>query len=129
MATARTFSDIDLRFNAHPVTGDIVPLTDVDAIKASVRNLILTQFFERKWHSEIGSQVNGLLFENHSPLLDVLLKRAITNTIDNFEPRVKLIDVYVNAAPDNNAVYIQIEFRIINTERPITLDLVIERSR
>lgn len=129
MASTRTFSDIDLRFNAHPVTGDIVPLYDVDAIKASVRNLILTQFFERKFHSEIGSQVNGLLFENHSPLLEVLLKRAITNTIDNFEPRVRLIDVYVNAAPDNNSVYIQIEFRIINTERPITLDLVIERSR
>lgn len=128
MAT-RTFSDIDLRFNAHPVTGDIVPLIDVDAIKVAVKNLILTQFYERKFHSEIGSQVNGLLFENHSPMLDVLLKRAITTTIDNFEPRVRLIDVYVNSSPDNNAVYITIEFRIINTQTPITLDLVIQRTR
>jgi phage baseplate assembly protein W len=102
---------------------------DENAVKASVKNLVLTQHFERPFHSNIGSPINSLLFDLASPLLTVTLKRAITDLINNHEPRVNLLDVIVNLSPDNNSVYVTIEFSILNTQRPITIDLVLERTR
>ena len=125
----RIFSDIDLNFVANPATGDISMRYDENAVKASVKNLVLTQHFERPFHSNIGSPINSLLFDLASPLLTVTLKRAITDLINNHEPRVNLLDVIVNLSPDNNSVYVTIEFSILNTQRPITIDLVLERTR
>jgi phage baseplate assembly protein W len=125
----RTFSDLDLNFTKHPVTKDVVRKFDEEAIKASVKNLVLTQNYERPFHSEIGSQIRGLLFEPATPMLNVMLKRAITDTIINFEPRVRLDDVLVTVSPDNNEVYVSINFTIINTTRPITVDLILTRTR
>ncbi|NDB61708.1 hypothetical protein EB001_25195 [bacterium] len=125
----RTFSDLDLNFTAHPVTKDIVRKYDEEAIKASVKNLILTQNFERPFHSEIGSQIRGLLFEPATPMLNIMLKRAISDTIINFEPRVKLDEVLVTVSPDNNEVYVSIYFTIINTVRPLQVDLILTRTR
>ena len=125
----RTFSDLDLNFTKHPVTKDVVRKFDEEAIKASVKNLVLTQNYERPFHSEIGSQIRGLLFEPATPMLNVMLKRAITDTIINFEPRVNLDDVLVTISPDNNEVYVSIYFTIINTIRPLQVDLILTRTR
>ena len=125
----RLFSDIDLNFTKHPVTGDITRRFDENAIKASVKNLLLTRNFERPFHSEIGSPIRALLFELPGPMFDVMMQRAIIDVINNFEPRVEIIDVRVNDASDLNAVYVTLEFKIVNTERPITLDLALERTR
>lgn len=125
----RTFSDLDLNFGMHPVTRDVVLKYDEQAIKAAVKNLVLTQNYERPFHSEIGSQIRGLLFEPATPMLNVMLKRAITDTIVNFEPRVKLNDVVVTVSPDNNEVYASIYFTIINTTRPLQVDLILTRTR
>lgn len=125
----RTFSDIDLNFGLHPVTKDVVRKYDEEAIKASVKNLVLTQNYERPFHSEIGSQIRGLLFEPYSPLLNVILKKEITNTINNFEPRVQLIDVQIIAMPDNNDISVTIQFKIINTTRPVAVNLILTRTR
>lgn len=125
----RTFSDLDLNFTKHPVTKDIVRKFDEEAIKAAVKNLVLTQNYERPFHSEIGSQIRGLLFEPATPMLGIMLKRAITDTIINFEPRVRLDDVLITVSPDNNEVYVSIEFTIINTTRPVTVDLILTRTR
>jgi phage baseplate assembly protein W len=125
----RLFTDIDLNFTKHPVTGDITRRFDENAIKASVKNLLLTRNFERPFHSEIGSPIRALMFELPGPMFDVMLQRAIIDVINNFEPRVEIIDVRVNDASDLNAVYVTLEFKIVNTERPITLDLALERTR
>lgn len=125
----RIFSDLDFMFTAHPVTKDVSRRYDENAIKASLKNLILTSNFERPFHSEIGSQVRAMMFEPASPMLAQMLRRAIIDVVNNFEPRVYLNDVKVNFSPDNNSVYISVEFKILNTERPITLDLVLERTR
>lgn len=127
--STRLFSDIDLNFTAHPVTKDITRRFDENAIKASLRNLLLTRNYERPFHSEIGSPIRALMFELPGPMFDVMLQRAIIDVINNFEPRVEIIDVLVNDASDLNAVYITLEFKIVNTERPITLDLALERTR
>jgi len=125
----RTFSDLDFNFTAHPVTGDIVRRFDESAVKAALRNLILTANYERPFHSEIGSPIKRLLFEPATPMLQVMLKRAITDTVNNFEPRVELLDVGVVVSADTYTVNVSIEFRIVNTTRPITLDLTLERTR
>ena len=127
--TSRTFSDLDLNFTAHPVTGDINIRYDADAIKTSVKNLVLTQNYERPFHSEIGSPINGLLFDLATPLLTITLQRTITDLINNHEPSFFLNDVVINVSPDNNSVYVSIYFTILNTLNPITLDLILERTR
>jgi len=125
----RIFSDIDLNFTAHPVTKDITRRNDENAIKQSVRNLLLTRNFERPFHSEIGSPIRALMFEPVGPMFVVMMQRAIIDVINNFEPRVEILDVSVNDSIDANAVYVTLEFKIVNTERPISLDLVLERTR
>ena len=125
----RIFSDLDLNFTAHPVTKDIVRKYDDNAIKQSLKNLILTANYERPFHSEIGSQVRSLLFEPASPMLAVSMRKAIFDLVNNFEPRVELRDVVVDFNPDGNTLSVTIEFKIANTERPLTLDLILERTR
>jgi phage baseplate assembly protein W len=131
MATRNTriFSDLDLNFNPHPVSGDIVKKYDENAIKQSIKNLMLTQNYERPFHSEIGSQIKSLLFELPTSMTGSLIKRQIMDTITNFEPRANILDVTVLLSPDNNGVYCTIVFTIINSTAPISLDLFLERTR
>lgn len=125
----RIFSDLDLNFTAHPVTKDIVRRFDENAVKSSLKNLILTANYERPFHSEIGSPIRALLFEPASPLIIASMKKAIWDMVNNFEPRVVLLNVDVRYIPDSNELGVTIEFTIVNTERPLTLDLVLERTR
>lgn len=125
----RIFSDLDLNFTAHPVTGDVVRRYNEDAVKASLKNLILTRNFERPFHSEIGSPIRALLFEPATPMLSVTLRRAIIDVINNFEPRVNIIDVSVDMDLDANSISVSIEFMLVNTQTPLTLDLTLERTR
>jgi phage baseplate assembly protein W len=125
----RTFSDIDFNFIPNPVTGDLVLRLDDDAVKNSVKNLILTSFYERPFHSEVGSPIKSMLFEPATPILGSMIKQAIINTINNYEPRVSLSDVIVNSSPDDNSVYVTIEYTILNSTEPLTLDLTLQRSR
>jgi len=125
----RVFQDLDLNFTPHPVTNDIVRKFDENAIKQSIKNLILTRNYEKPFHSEIGSPIRGLMFDLVTPLTAITVKRAIIDVINNFEPRVELMEVEPVVSPDNNALYVSIVFKIRNTERPVTLDLLLERTR
>ena len=125
----RTFSDLDFNFLVHPRTKDVSTRYDEDAIKQSLRNLILTRNYERPFRSYLGSQVNALLFEPISPLLTSMLEKAIADVIQNFEPRVDLLGVTVQYSPHNNDVYINISFKIRNTQTPMSVNLILERTR
>ena len=125
----RTFSDLDFNFTAHPVTGDIVRRFDESAIKNSLKNLILTSNYERPFHSEIGSPVQQLLFDPMTPFTAAIVQRSIIDLISNFEPRAVLISVDVIPSEENNSMYINIIFKIVNTERPMSLELILERTR
>ena len=129
MRNTRTFSDLDFNFTAHPVTGDLARKFDEESIKQAVKNLVLTQNYERPFNSDIGSQIRGLLFEPATPMLSRLLNRAIIDTITNYEPRVNLIDVTVTVPADTNEVYCTIEFVIVNTTVPISVNLALKRTR
>lgn len=126
---ARSFIDLDLNFGMHPVTHDVVAVYDEQAIKGSIRNLILTSNYERPFHPEIGSPVRGLLFEPDSPLLPIMIEKGIRQTLDNFEPRVQVINVKASLSSDNNAVYVTIEFKILNTAVIQTVNVILTRTR
>lgn len=129
MRNTRVFSDLDLNFTPHPVTGDITRRFDDAAIKQSLKNLIMTRNYERPFHSEIGSPIKGLLFDPMTPMTAHVVRRAIIDLVSNFEPRVNLMEVSVIASPENNSLYVSITFKIVNTERPLTLELILERTR
>jgi phage baseplate assembly protein W len=125
----RIFSDLDFNFTAHPVNKDVSRRFDENAVKTALKNLILTRNYERPFHSEIGSPIRSLMFEPATPMLGVMLRQAIFDVVNNFEPRVQLTQVNVTVSDEDNAIYITIEFKIVNTERPLTLDLTLERTR
>lgn len=125
----RTFTDLDFNFMVHPRTGDVSTRSDEEAVKQSIRNLILTKNYERPFRSNIGCQVNRLLFEPMSPLLSTMIERSIADAINNFEPRAVLMDVSVAFSPENNDAYITITFKLINTQTPIAINLILERTR
>lgn len=125
----RVFSDLDFNFTLNPVTHDVARRYDEDAVKNSLKNLILTANYERPFHSEIGSPIRRLLFEPATPLLGAMLKRTITDVINTFEPRVNIIDINAVVDPDETSVDIVIEFTILNTTAPIQLELTLERTR
>lgn len=111
----RIFKDLSLNFNQNPVTKDITKVTDVEAIKRSVRNLISINHYEKPFHPEIGSGVRGMLFENMTPFVSNTLRRMIEDTITNFEPRVRLAEVAVNPNFDNNVYEVTVEFYVENS--------------
>lgn len=126
---APDYTDIDLDFRKHPTTKDVMMKTGDEAIKRSIRNLIFTNFYDRPFQSYIGSNVRGLLFENITPFTAVLIKTAVEQTINNFEKRVRLMSVDVDADNDNNGFNVRLQYIILNRELPITTSLFLERIR
>ena len=126
---SRRWSDLDLDFQAHPVTKDIVTKTDVEAVKRSVRNLILTNRYERPFQPQIDGGVTRHLFELSSPMTKSNIQGAIKNAISNFEPRAVVISVFVGGDLDRNGFDVTIEFRVVNHPNPVTIELFLERLR
>lgn len=127
--TTDKYRDLNLSFLAHPVTGDIGTLSDADAVKRSLKNLVLTNHYERPFHPEIGSNVRFMLFENISPITAISLERFIRDVITNFEPRAKLSSVSVVADPDHNGYTATVEFFVLNLPDLQTVDFFLERLR
>lgn len=125
----RQFTDLNLLFTKHPVTADVNKKVDEEAVKASLKNLISTRHYERPFHPEIGCQIFSLLFENYSPVTRQVMKKTIFDVIEKFEPRVQVLDVKIQDRPDNNSIDLDIIFKIINNDKPITLRSAISRIR
>ena len=123
------YSDLDLDFLPHPVTKQLVPKTGEDAIKRAVRNLIFTNFYERRFQPYIGSGVSQLLFENMDPITLINLKDAITVTINNFETRIRLEDVAVEPDYDRNGFNVTITYIILNKNLPVVSSMFLQRIR
>jgi phage baseplate assembly protein W len=125
----RTFKDLDLNFTAHPVRKDITKTLNEYAIVNSVKNLVLTNFYERPFQPEIGSNVRQFLFENVDNFIASQLENAIKETIQNFEPRVSVSKIIAVASPDENRYNVKMEFFIINQTNPVTITFFLERIR
>jgi phage baseplate assembly protein W len=123
------YKDLDLNFLAHPTTKDVTKKTGDEAIKRSIRNLILTNHYDRPFRHYIGSNVQKLLFENLNSLTANFLKNSIEETIKNYEPRVQLQQVTVDPDYDNNGYKVVMQYIILNTTLPVTTTVFLERIR
>ena len=123
------YADLDLTFSRIPGKNDVALSYDEQAVIRSVRNLLLTNFYERPFQPNLGSNLDKLLFEPVNKLTSSLLKSDIENTITNYEPRVTLDYVLVNPNVDQNAYTVTIQFYVGNNTSPIAVNLLLQRSR
>ena len=110
----RQWKDLDLFFGKKQGSSDISKITDVEAVKRSIRNLVLTNFYEKPFHPEIGSGVRDMLFENMTPITSVVLAKKIEDVVENFEARARLIGVRALPTLDRNEYEVTIEFFVVN---------------
>jgi phage baseplate assembly protein W len=129
MTTSIIYSDIPTNLDVHPVKEDLVLLTNEAAVKRSIRNLILTDPYERPFNSTIGSGIRQSLFENIGQDTEYILTEKIKETIINYEPRANLVNISVKLLPDDNSYSATIVFSVLNSLTPITLDLILRRVR
>jgi phage baseplate assembly protein W len=127
--TTRTYSDIDVSFEPHPITGDILKKTGSNAVVQALANLIQLNHYEKPFHPEIGGNIRKLLFEPADPLTLSLLSEEIKNLVANFEPRVNLINVIVESDVDAHQLNVTLEFFILNNPNPLTITVFLQRLR
>ena len=123
------FSDLSISFTPHPVTGKPATRKNAAAIEGALKNLILTNRFERPYEPTFGSDIRNRLFENFDPVEAVNIEEDIKLAISNHEPRVNVNEVRVIGSPDDNVIKVYISFFIINQAQPEELQLNIERIR
>ena len=115
---SKSFKDVSASFQVNPLTNDLIAIKNATAIARSLRNLVLTTPGERFFNEELGSQVGNLLFENVDDVTAMSIRSEIINVIENYEPRVNLIKVGVNANIDNYSMDVKITYQIIGIELP-----------
>ena len=125
----RQYTDLDLFFG-RKTNNDVSEVTDIQAVKRSIRNLVLLNAYEKPFHPEISSGVRGMLFENMTPVTAVIIARKVEDVINNFEPRARLVGVRASPDLDRNAYEITVEFYVVNAPTELVdLSLMLERLR
>ena len=126
----KEYVDLDLFFGRKSSNSDVQDLTNIKAVKRSVRNLILMNHYEKPFHPEIGSGVRELLFENMTPVTAIILAKKIEDVINNFEPRARLVGVRAEPILDRNTYEVTIEFYVVNQPTELVdLSVMLERLR
>ena len=125
----KQYKDLDLFFSKK-TNNDLNKVTDIEAVKRSIRNLILHNTYEKPFHPEIGGNVRGLLFENMTPMTSAVIARKIEDTINNFEPRARLVGVKAQPDRDLNGYVVSVYFYVANAPTELVeLDTFLERLR
>ena len=127
--SSRIYKDLNLGFQQNTATKDIQKITDVEAVKRSVRNLINLNHYEKPFHPEIGSNLRAMLFENITPQMNHIISKQIDNLIRNFEPRCRLVQVNTQPDLDRNRYACQISFYVVNHPEPVAVETFLERLR
>ena len=126
----RQYSDLDLFFGKRTVGSDVNKVTDIQAVKWSLRNLINLNTFEKPFHPEISGGIRELLFEHMNPMVSAVMARKVEDVIENFEPRCRLVSVRAIPDYDKNAYNITIEFYVVNAPTELVdLSVMLERLR
>ena len=125
----RIYSDLNLSFTKNPATKDVAKLFDVQAIKRAVKNIILTNKYERPFNSDFGCNLRGFLFENMTEPMMVLIKDRVAMAIEKYEPRVSVEDVVVREDETNNGIDIMVSLLIKGVEAPISVSTFLQRVR
>ena len=125
----KIYTDFDTSISRHPLSNDVGIKNDANAINQSIRNLINTDYYERPFRPQVGSNIRTILFEPADSITINDLKAAIINVIGNYEPRVTLLDIDVKDEADRNAYAVTIIYRINIEREPIELEVVLKRLR
>lgn len=129
VAKTELFADLDLAFIPNPISNDIVPLTDIDAVKNSIKNLVLTNFHDRPFNPTLGSGLFRLLFENATIYTALEIKNAIEKVISLHESRVTDVEVTVNDQSERNAYSIAVKFRVFYNDLDNEFNFFLTRLR
>ena len=128
--SSRKYSDLDLFFGKKSSNSDIQNITDIKAVKRSVRNLVLLNHYEKPFHPEIASGVRDMLFELMTPVTAQILARKVEDVINNYDPRARLVGVTAIPNLDRNMYEVSIEFYVVNQPTELVdLSIMLERLR
>lgn len=123
------FKDLSIPFNSHPASGKITVLTNNDALSQALKNVILTNNYERFYNPTFGGNITAHLFENFSAVTTKILKKTIEVAVKNFEPRIELLEVNVDSDIDNHQLNVTVFYRGVNQRQPSQARIIIERTR
>jgi len=123
------YADISLNFETSPKSKDLLMIRDENAIRRSIKNLVLTNKYERFFAPEIGGNIVGLLFENLDTLTLSQIENHVEAVITNYEPRAKVLRVVATPELNNNAVTVTITFAILGAKKPLDIAILLERIR
>lgn len=129
MPKAATYSDFGTAFVEHPVRRELSVVSDENAIKQAIRNLVQTDFYERPFEPSKGCGIRGLLFEPISPQTAGAIEDAVRTAIENWEPRARLRSVKADARPDQNFYSVLITFTLVNSDQPVSVPVLLYRVR
>ena len=115
---SRTFKDINLSFKRHPVTNDVLTISDEDAIKRSVRNIVFTILGEKPFDPNFGSVINDSLFELDTSLNQIRVSDEITQSLLSYEPRISNVEVTASIYPDSNELNCTVQYDITGISAP-----------
>lgn len=128
-STSRQYKDLDLNFLIHPVRKDINKHKDAMAVINSIKNLMMTNHYERPFQPDLGSNVRRLLFENLDKITAISMEREIRQVVENYEPRAQIKTLDILPDTDNNGFSVRMEFYIMNMTDPVTINFFLERVR
>ena len=127
---SKAFKDVSMSFQINPINSDLIALKNETAIARSIRNLIFTLPGERFFNQNLGSQISRSLFENIDEISASVIKDEISNTINNYEPRVRLLNVIVSPDYDNNTFNVTINYLIVGIDAlPQQLSFALQPTR
>jgi len=127
---ARQYTDLDLFFGRKSSDSDISKVTDIQAVKRSIRNLVLLNHFEKPFHPEIAGGIREMLFELMTPTTAAIIARKVEDVIKNYEPRARLVGVRAQPDFDDNSYNISIEFYVVNAPTELVdMSVMLERLR
>lgn len=126
---ARQFKDLDLNFTIHPLKKDLNKHLDATAVINAIKNLVLTSHYEKPFNPDYGSNVRKLLFETLDIITASAIEREIKQTIESFEPRVRIVGLAVIPDVENNGFSVRMEFSIVNQTNPVSISFLLERTR
>jgi len=125
----KPWRDLDLSLKIHPIRKDIIPLKDDAAVKNAVKNLLISNFFERPFQPTLGANLRGLLFEPADAITKLDLKQGIRRVLDTHEPRIKVLNIKVLDESDNNSYRITVNFLIKEYDTAESVEIVLRRLR
>ena len=121
--------DLDLSLKIHPIRKDIIPLKDDNAIKNALRNLLVSNFYDRPFSRDKGANLKGLLFEPADVFTTITMRKNLETVIRKYEPRVLIRSININDKPDDNAYFVEVNFKIKENDVDESVSIVLRRLK